>query len=106
GSQGRAHEELGSALEIPAGGGLRPLALDQPSQEGSLAGTAGARRALIGKLDAVAEAGVKNLLPGLTGELTSAIPGAHVDVHRQEDCRAAPRSRQAPPTAARPAWPP
>src|SRR5215470_316281 len=102
-SHALTHEELGRAFEIPATGSLRPLALDQPSQEGGLAGTAGARRALIGKLDAVAEAGVKNLLARLTGELTNAIPGAHVDVHRQEDCRAAPRGRQAPPTTARPA---
>src|SRR5215467_12524763 len=99
-SHALTHEEFGRAFEIPAAGRLRPLALDQPSQEGGLAGTAGSRRALIGKLDAAAEAGVKNLLARLTGELTNAIPGAHVDVHRQEDCRAAPRGRQAPPPTA------
>src|SRR5215470_4575641 len=99
-SHALTHEELGRAFEIPAARSLRPLALDQASQEGGLAGTAGTRRALIRKLDAAAEAGVKNLLARLTGELTSAIPGADVDVHRQEDCRAAPRGRQAPLTAA------
>src|SRR5262249_9856023 len=83
-SHALTHEELACAFEIPAARGLRPFALDLPSQEGGLAGTAGAGRALVGQLDAVAETGVQDLLARLTGEFTNAGPGADVDVHERQ----------------------
>src|SRR5262249_36869520 len=86
-SHALTHEELGLAFEIPAARSLRPLALDQPFQEFGLAGTAGAGRALVGEVDAVAEAGVQDLLARLTSELTSAVPGADVDVHEEQGFR-------------------
>ena len=64
-----AHQEFGVALEIAAAGGLRPFALDSSAGQPSLAGAAGTRGALVGKLETPPEAGVEDLLLGVALEV-------------------------------------
>src|ERR1700736_2720566 len=76
-----AHEQLGLALEIPFTRRAGPLALHPAAHEAGLAGAARAGRALVGQLDARAQAGMEDLLSGLALELALPVPGLDGDLH-------------------------
>src|SRR4029077_12011114 len=58
-----------------------PLALHPAAHEAGLAGAARAGRALVGQLDARAQAGMEDLLSGLALELALSVPGLDGDLH-------------------------
>src|SRR3989441_11331074 len=80
-SHALAREQVALALEIFPAGGLGPLALRAPARQPRLARPAGARGALVGKLDPASQTGVEDLLPGLALEVACPVLRADDDSH-------------------------
>src|SRR5262249_39274406 len=100
-------QDLGLALEIARTRRLGPRCLHASAHHSRPARAAGAGRALVGKLDATAQGGVKHFVVGAAGEAVRSVPGADEDVHGRPVYPGAARcgpSTALPPRGPSPGW--